>query len=73
MEHLVVEYRLKIISVGAFTKLIIYTYDPSFPDSHAKPFCCMTNHNHVYVLRYDLKSLSQKHIDEGDTNPACAS
>ena len=73
MEPIVIKYRLKVRIVDAFVERIVYKYDLPFPDSHAKPFCCMIKHNHNYVLNYDLTSLEQKHNDEGDQQRACAS
>ena len=59
-------YRLKVRIVDAFTEQVLDTYAPPYTDSHAKPFGCMLKHNHIDVLRYDLKSLAQKHNDAGD-------
>ena len=73
MEPIFVKYRLKVRIVDACTQHILYNYDPPCPDCHSKPFCCMIKTNHTYVLNYDLKSLEQKHNDEGDRTRALAS
>jgi hypothetical protein len=73
MQPIVTKYRLKVRIFDACVERILYNYDPPFTDSHAKPFYCMIKHNHTYVLNYDLKSLEQKHNDEGDKKRAYAS
>jgi hypothetical protein len=60
LEQIFIKYRLKVRIFDAFTERMIYRYDPPFPDSHAKPFYCMIKNNHIYVLNYDLDSLSKK-------------
>ena len=72
MEPICINYRLKAGVFDAFVR-ILYKYDPSFPDQHAKPFYCMLKHNHGYALNYDLESLEPKLNDEGDKTRACAS
>jgi hypothetical protein len=72
LEPVFIKYRLKVRIFDAFNKMI-YKYDPLFPDSHAKPFYCMIQNNHIYVLNYDLDSLSKKIDDNIGTNRARAS
>ena len=45
MEPIFIEYRLKIRVFDAFVECILYTYDPPFTDSHAKPFYCALKKN----------------------------
>jgi hypothetical protein len=66
LEPIFIKYRLKVRIFDAFVKHILYRYDPQFPDFHAKPFYCMIQNNHIYVLNSDLKSLEQQLKDEGD-------
>ena len=73
LEPIFIKYRLQVRIFDAVVEKLIYKYDPPFPDSHAKPFYCMVNYNHICVLNYDLKSLEQKQEDEGDRKRAYAS
>ena len=70
MEPMFVKDRLKVGSVDALTEQALDTYAPPYHDSHARPFCCMLNHKHSYVVKYDLNSLEQKHNDAGDNSRA---
>ena len=69
MEPMFVKDRLKVGSVDALTEQALDTYAPPYHDSHARPFCCMLNHKHSYVVKYDLNSLEKKN-DAGDNSPA---
>ena len=48
--------RLKVRTFHAFTKRLIYKYDHTCPDSHAKPLYCMIKRNRNYVLNNDLNA-----------------
>ena len=41
MEPIFVKYPLKVRMVDTFTQHILYNYDHTSPDVHAKPLCCM--------------------------------
>ena len=69
LEPIFIKHRLKVRIVGALCTRI-YKYDHPFPDCHAKPLCCMIKKKHIYVINYDLKSLEQKHHEEGDRKRA---
>jgi hypothetical protein len=72
LEPIFIKYRLKVRIFDAFEKMI-YKYGPPCPDFHAKAFYCALENNHIYVLNYDLNSLSKKQYDDTDRKRAYAS